>query len=249
MTKRQPTAAVLVIGNEILSGRTRDANLAFLGGRLAALGIRLREARVVEDIEADIVRALNDLRAQVDDVFTTGGIGPTHDDITGESIAKAFGVKWVLHPEAHKILLDHYGPEKLNAARLRMAHTPEGASLIANPVSKAPGVRIGNVYILAGIPAIAQAMFQSLKHELGGGPPLLSATVTAYAAEGIVAAGLEAIQKRYPALDIGSYPFQQQGRFGTQLVVRGTDKAALLAARDEIAHLVKDLGQEFLVEG
>ena len=244
-----PTAAVLIIGNEILSGRTQDANLGYLGRELAQLGIRIVEARVVPDIEAEIVKAVNELRAKATYLFTTGGIGPTHDDITGESIAKAFGVKWVLHPEAHKILLDHYGPEKLNAARLRMAHTPEGASLIANPVSKAPGVRIGNVYILAGIPAIAQAMFQSLKHELSGGPPLLSATVTAYAAEGIVAAGLEAIQKRYPGLDIGSYPFQQQGRHGTQLVVRGTDKAALTAARDEIAHLVKDLGQEFLVEG
>ena len=244
-----PTAAVLIIGNEILSGRTQDANLAYLGRELAQLGIRIVEARVVPDIEAEIVEAVNELRAKATYLFTTGGIGPTHDDITSESIAKAFGVAWTLHPEAHRILLDHYGPEKLNAARLRMAHTPAGASLIANPVSKAPGVRIGNVYILAGIPAIAQAMFQSLKHELSGGPPLLSATVTAYAAEGIVAGGLEAIQKRYPGLDIGSYPFQQQGRFGTQLVVRGTDAAALSAARDEITRLVKDLGQEFLVEG
>jgi len=244
-----PTAAVLIIGNEILSGRTQDANLGYLGRELAGLGIRIVEARVVPDIEAEIVKAVNELRAKATYLFTTGGIGPTHDDITSESIAKAFGVRWTLHPEAHRILLDHYGPEKLNAARLRMAHTPEGAALVPNPVSKAPGVRIGNVYILAGIPAIAQAMFQSLKHELTGGPPLLSATVTAYAAEGVVAAGLEAIQKRYPGLDIGSYPFQQQGRFGTQLVVRGTDAAALLAARDEIAALVKDLGQEFLVEG
>ena len=243
------TAAVLIIGNEILSGRTQDANLGYLGRELAQLGIRIVEARVVPDIEAEIVKAVNELRAKATYLFTTGGIGPTHDDITSESIAKAFGVRWTLHPEAHKILFDHYGAEKLNAARLRMAHTPEGASLIANPVSKAPGVRIGNVYILAGIPTIAQAMFQSLKHELSGGPPLLAVTVTAYAAEGIVAAGLEAIQKRYPGLDIGSYPFQQQGRFGTQLVVRGTDRAALNAARDEIAVLIKDLGQEFLVEG
>jgi molybdenum cofactor synthesis domain-containing protein len=244
-----PTAAVLIIGNEILSGRTQDANLGYLGRELAKLGIRIVEARVVPDIEDEIVRAVNELRAKATYVFTTGGIGPTHDDITSQSIAKAFGVPWTLHPEAHRILLDHYGPEKLNAARLRMAHTPEGASLIDNPVSKAPGVRIGNVYILAGIPAIAQAMFQSLKHELSGGPPLLSVTVTAYAAEGVVATGLEAIQKRHPSLDIGSYPFQQQGRFGTQLVVRGTDAAELAQARDEITGLVKDLGQEFVLEG
>jgi molybdenum cofactor synthesis domain-containing protein len=244
-----PTAAVLVIGNEILSGRTQDANLGYLGRELAQLGIRIVEARVVPDIEAEIVKAVNELRAKVTYLFTTGGIGPTHDDITSESIAKAFGVAWTLHPEAHRILLDHYGPEKLNAARLRMARTPEGASLIANPVSKAPGVRIGNVYILAGIPAIAQAMFQSLKHELSGGPPLLSATVTAYVPEGTIAAGLGTIQARHPAVDIGSYPFQQQGRFGTQLVVRGTDAAELARARDEITSLVRDLGQEFLLEG
>lgn len=244
-----PTAAVLIIGNEILSGRTQDANLAYLGRELAQLGIRVVEARVVPDIEAEIVMAVNELRAKATYVFTTGGIGPTHDDITSESVAKAFGVPCTLHPEAHRILLDHYGPEKLNAARLRMAHTPEGASLVANPVSKAPGVRIGNVYILAGIPTIAQAMFQSLKHELSGGPPLLSATVTAYVPEGTIAAGLGRVQERHPALDIGSYPFQQQGRFGTQLVVRGTDAAELAQARDEIARLVQDLGQEFVLEG
>jgi len=244
-----PTAAVLIIGNEILSGRTQDANLAFLGRELAALGIRVVEARVIPDIEAVIVETVNDLRARVTYLFTTGGIGPTHDDITTESIAKAFGVPWVLHPDAHRLLLDHYGPEKLNAARLRMAHTPQGATLVDNPVSKAPGVQIGNVFVLAGIPVIARAMFESLKHRLTGGPPLLSATITAYVAEGVIAAGLGAIQARFPQLDLGSYPFQQNGRFGTQLVVRGTDQTALAAARDAVVGLVRELGEEAILEG
>ena len=244
-----PTAAVLVIGNEILSGRTQDANLAFLGKSLSALGIRLVEARVIPDVEAVIVATVNELRARVGYLFTTGGIGPTHDDITSECVAKAFGVPNSLHPEAHRLLLDHYGPEKLTPARLRMAHTPEGASLVENPVSKAPGYRIGNVFVLAGIPTIAQAMFESLKHQLVGGPPLLSATVTAFVPEGTIAEGLGAIQQRFPALDVGSYPFQQQGRFGTQLVVRGTDPEALAAARDAIAALVGELGEEPVLEG
>ncbi len=204
---------------------------------------------MIPDIEATIVATVNELRARVTYLFTTGGIGPTHDDITSECVAKAFGVPWSLHPEAHRLLFEHYGAEKLNAARLRMAHTPEGAVLVDNPVSKAPGFQMGNVFVLAGIPAIARAMFDSLKHRLTGGAPLLAATVTAFVPEGTIAEGLGAIQRRYPALDLGSYPFQQQGRFGTQLVVRGTDAAALAAARDEIADLVRDLGEEAVLEG
>lgn len=237
------TAAVLVIGNEILSGRTQDANLAFLGRELSALGIRLVEARVVPDTEAAIVEALNTLRARASYVFTTGGIGPTHDDITAACVAKAFGLPLTLHPEAHRILLEHYGPEQLNEARLRMAHTPEGAALIENPVSKAPGFQVGNVFVLAGIPQIAQAMFASLRHRLTGGPPLLSASVTAFVAEGVIAQGLAAVQQRHPALDIGSYPFQREGRFGTQLVVRGSDPVAVETARAEIVSLVQSLGE------
>jgi len=244
-----PTAAVLVIGNEILSGRTQDANLAYLAQELSALGIRTVEARVIPDIVETIVANVNELRARVTYLFTTGGIGPTHDDITSECVAKAFGVPWSLHPEAYRILLDHYGPEKLNAARLRMATIPEGATLVDNPVSKAPGFQIGNVFVLAGIPKIAQAMFQSLKHRLTGGPALVSATVTAFVPEGIVAAGLAEVQAAWPGLDVGSYPFQREGRFGTQLVVRGTDPAAVQAARDAIGRLVEGLGEPFLLEG
>ncbi len=245
----QPTAAVLVIGNEILSGRTQDANLAYLGQELSALGIRLVEARVIPDIEATIVATVNELRARVTYLFTTGGIGPTHDDITSECVAKAFGVPWTLNAEAHRILFEHYGAEKLNAARLRMATTPEGAILIDNPVSKAPGFQMGNVFVLAGIPKIAQAMFQSLKHRLSGGPALVSATVTAFVPEGTIAAGLGEVQAAYPALDVGSYPFQRDGRFGTQLVVRGTDKDAVRAAAEAIGRLVEGLGEPFLLEG
>jgi len=244
-----PTAAILIIGNEILSGRTQDANLAYLAQELSSLGIRTVEARVIPDIEATIVAAVNELRARVDYLFTTGGIGPTHDDITSECVAKAFGVPWSIHPEARRILFEHYGAEKLNAARLRMATIPEGATLIDNPVSKAPGFQLGNVFVLAGIPKIAQAMFQSLKHRLTGGPALVSATVTAFVPEGVVAAGLGEIQLAYPQLDVGSYPFQREGRFGTQLVVRGTDQAAVLAARDAIGRLVEGLGEPFLLEG
>ena len=219
-----PTAAVLVIGNEILSGRTQDANLAYLAQELSALGIRTVEARVIPDIVETIVANVNELRARVTYLFTTGGIGPTHDDITSECVAKAFGVPWSLHPEAHRTLVD-------------------------NPVSKAPGFQIGNVFVLAGIPKIAQAMFQSLKHRLTGGPALVSATVTAFVPEGIVAAGLAEVQAAWPALDVGSYPFQREGRFGTQLVVRGSDPAAVQAARDAIGRLVEGLGEPFLLEG
>ena len=180
LSKSSVTAALLVIGNEILCGQTRDANLAFLGERLTALGIRLDEARVVADDEDAIVAALNELRRRFDYVFTTGGIGPTHDDITAASVAKAFGRPLTLHPEAHRILQAYYKPGELNAARLRMAHTPEGAELVENPISGAPGFQVENVFVLAGIPSVMQAMFESLRHRLTGGERVLSETIVAY---------------------------------------------------------------------
>jgi molybdenum cofactor synthesis domain-containing protein len=238
------TAAVLVIGNEILSGRTKDVNLGYLAEELTKLGVRLREARVIADVESDIVAAVNDCRARYDYVFTTGGIGPTHDDITSASVARAFGVPLMLDERARALLARNYPPGGLNEARLRMAHVPQGASLIENPVSAAPGFRMANVFVMAGVPAIMRAMFDGLKHTLVGGKPMISLTVSAFLAEGIIAAGLGALQQRYPDLDIGSYPFFRQGRYGASFVMRGTEQARLDAAAMELIALVRELDAE-----
>ena len=238
------TAAVLVIGNEILSGRTRDENLAFLAGALNEVGVQLREARVVPDVEEEIVAAVNALRARYDYVFTTGGIGPTHDDITADAIAAAFGVSIGHHPEAVKLLQGHYAKTgaELNEARLRMARIPKGGSLVDNPVSRAPGFRIGNVYVLAGVPVICRAMFESLKHELVGGAPVRSVAVAAHLAEGTMADGLADLQARFPQVDIGSYPFYRNGRFGSSIVCRAQDEAALAQCADGVRALMRRLG-------
>ena len=236
------TAAVLIIGNEILSGRTQDQNLSYLATGLNSVGVTLREARVIPDIAPVIVATVNELRANYDYLFTTGGIGPTHDDITSECVAEAFGVRWTLHPEAHQIFLSHYKPGELNEARLRMAHTPEGASLIVNAVSRAPGFRMGNVFVMAGIPRVMQAMFDAVKHDLKGGRPMLARTVSCHLPEGVIAKGLGEIQGRYADLDIGSYPFYRRGEFGTSLVLRGRDEARLAAGTAEVIALVKGLG-------
>ncbi len=238
------TAGLILIGNELLSGRTRDANLSFIGESLAEIGIPLVEARVIPDVTDVIVATVNEMRARVTYLFTTGGIGPTHDDITAEAVAKAFGVAHRLDERAVAILTEHYPAGELNPARLRMATLPEGASLIENPVSKAPGFQIGNVYVMAGIPKIMQAMFQGVKPGLTGGPPILSESVTVFLPESKVAAGLAEIQAAYPTLDLGSYPFQLQQRFGTRLVARGTDGDALIAAKGAIVAMVQSLGGE-----
>jgi molybdenum cofactor synthesis domain-containing protein len=238
------SAAVLIIGNEILSGRTKDVNLGFLAEELTKLGIRLREARVVADVEGEIVAAVNECRARYDYVFTTGGIGPTHDDITSGSVARAFGVPLILDQRARALLARSYPPGGLNEARLRMAHVPEGASLVENPVSAAPGFRMGNVFVLAGVPAIMRAMFDCLKGSLVGGSPVLSLTVSAFLGEGMIAAGLGALQQRYVDLDIGSYPFFRQGRYGASFVLRGTQTSRLEAAAAELRVLIRELGAE-----
>jgi molybdenum cofactor synthesis domain-containing protein len=239
-----PTACLLIIGNEILSGRTKDANLAYLAQGLNGVGVRLREARVIPDVPETIVATLNEVRAKFTYVFTTGGIGPTHDDITAECVAAAFGVKLILHPEAHRRLLSWYKPGELNEARLRMAHVPEGASLIDNPVSRAPGFRIGNVFVMAGVPDIMRAMFDGVKHTLVGGRPLQSRAVNSSVPEGVLAEGLGAIQARYAEIEIGSYPYFRRGAAGTSLVLRGTEAAPLAAAVEEVMALVRELGGE-----
>ena len=230
--KPDATAAVLIIGNEILSGKTQDANLQFIASGFARLGIRLAEARVIRDEPEVIAAVVNELRARYTYVFTTGGIGPTHDDLTAESIARAFGVGLVVNEEARRRIAS--SGRELNAARLKRATVPEGASLIDNAVSFAPGFRIGNVFVLAGVPSIARAMFAACEHELEGGSPIVSESIDVYQREGDFAAALEAIAKRYPEVDIGSYPFSREGRLGASLVVRGADGARVAAAMAEI---------------
>jgi molybdenum cofactor synthesis domain-containing protein len=238
------TAAVVVIGNEILSGRTKDANLNYLATELTQIGVRLTEARVVPDVPEAIIKAVNELRATYDYVFTTGGIGPTHDDITSECVARAFGVKLIKDPRAVRLLTNHYGEANLTEARLRMAHVPEGATLIENPVSTAPGFQIGNVFVLAGVPAICRAMFDGLKGRLKTGDKVLSVTISGTVGEGVIAKGLGELQERCPALEIGSYPFFRQGRFGASFVLRGTDGALLKSAAEELRSLIRTLGAE-----
>jgi molybdenum cofactor synthesis domain-containing protein len=238
MTQKQPTAGIIIIGNEILSGRTQDKNLHWLAGQLAALGIRTREASVVPDVEEDIITTVKRHHSRYDYVFTSGGIGPTHDDITTVTIAKAFGVAYGRHPEAVRILTAYYGADQLTESRLKMAEIPEGATLINNPVSAAPGFILHNVYVMAGVPSIFQAMFQGLKHQLIGGAPIVSTSTTAMIAESKVAIPLGALQQQYPQLDIGSYPFARDGQVGTRLVISGTDTALLEEATQKLAGLL-----------
>lgn len=240
---RNPTAALLVIGNEVLSGRTQDANIQFIATHLGALGIPLREVRVIPDDRAVIVRTVNEVRAAFDYVFTTGGIGPTHDDITSECVAEAFGVPWEPHPRAWAIMEASYKPGEFNPARQRMATMPRGASLIENAVSKAPGFRIGNVHVMAGVPRIMRAMFEALAPSLTGGQPVVSRAVHGTGLlEGRIAAQLGAIQARYPEIDIGSYPYERPRGNGVAIVAKGTDAAEADAAIAEVSAMIEALG-------
>lgn len=238
------TACVLVIGNEVLSGRTRDANIPMLGTGLAELGIALREARIVPDIHEGIVSTLNDVRDRFDIVFTTGGIGPTHDDITAEAVAAAFGVELEQNPDAEGRLRAYYGSENLTPARLRMARIPAGAELVDNPVSHAPGFRIGNVYVLAGVPRIAAACFDLLKSRLAGGKAIVSRAVSASMRESDLAGPLEVIQNSFPDVDIGSYPFMTPVGYGVSIVARGTDPEQLDRVATAVADAMRTLGAE-----
>lgn len=240
-----PTAAILVIGDEILSGRTQDTNTNTIARRLAGLGIDLKEARVVADVEDEIVAALNALRARYDFVFTTGGIGPTHDDITADAIAKTFGVGIGYHPEAYALLEARYGTENFNIARKRMARVPQGAALVKNAVSAAPGFRIGNVFVMAGVPMVMRAMMEEIAKTLPRGVPVASVTVSVRAPEGDIAAGLEAVQKAYPGVAIGSYPFHDAQGAGAQLVARGRDSQQVEQAARSIEAMLKPLGVAF----
>ncbi|MGH8597354.1 MAG: competence/damage-inducible protein A [Gammaproteobacteria bacterium] len=239
------TAAILIIGNEILSGRTRDANLQTLGDALARHGIRVRETRVVEDRFTAIVHAVNDLRASYDFLFTTGGIGPTHDDITTECVAAAFGRLSLENAEAVRCLTAYYPPGELNAARLKMARVVAGARLIDNPVSAAPGYSVENVFVLPGVPRILQAMLPGVLSALPRDAEIAARSVTAYIRESEIAHELSMIQERFPELDVGSYPFARDGRYGTSLVVRGVDPIALNAAVEAIARMLALVHAEY----
>ncbi|MBL6599872.1 MAG: competence/damage-inducible protein A [Alphaproteobacteria bacterium] len=238
------TAAFIIIGDEILSGRTKDANLGFIADELVEAGIRLKEVRVISDDEDEIVDTVRALSAKYDYVFTSGGIGPTHDDITCDSVAKAFDRGVSHHPEAVKRMRAHAGDVgvDLNEARMRMARTPDGAELILNPVSAAPGFIVENVHVMAGVPRIFQAMVKELLPTLKGGDKIHSIAVSSNLGEGRVATGLGEIQARYPAIAIGSYPYFRAGNYGTTLVLRGTEMAVLEAAAEEVRQLIRDQG-------
>ncbi|SHI38189.1 molybdenum cofactor synthesis domain-containing protein [Roseomonas rosea] len=244
-----PTAALLIIGNEVLSGRTQDANLKFIATRLGELGIPLREVRVIPDVPETIIGTVNEVRARFTYVFTTGGIGPTHDDITSECVARAFGVPWEVHEESRRIMEADYSrrnpPVEMNAARLRMATLPRGARPILCSETSAPGFVMGNVHVMAGVPRIMRSMFEVVAPTLEGGTPVKSRALHAHGLlEGQIAAALSAVQERFPMLDIGSYPYYREGGNGVALVAKGTDEAVLEAAAAEIAALIRADGKE-----
>jgi molybdenum cofactor synthesis domain-containing protein len=234
-----PTAAMLVIGDEILSGRTRDSNMHFLAGELTRHGIDLREARVVADDHEAIVAAVRALAAAYDHVFTSGGIGPTHDDITADAVAAAFGTRLAIREDARAILVAHYERSGLefNAARQRMARIPDGAILIENPISAAPGFTLANVHVMAGVPSIFEAMVASVLPTITGGAPLLSQTLRVDRGEGEIAAPLAALAAEFADLSFGSYPFIRNGAHGANLVVRGSDPGRVDAAMQRLAAL------------
>jgi molybdenum cofactor synthesis domain-containing protein len=240
-TMGNPTAAMLVIGDEILSGRTRDANMYHLAGELTRIGVDLREVRIVSDEAEAIIAAVKALSDAHDHVFTSGGIGPTHDDITADCVAKAFGVGIDVRDDARAILASNYpeGEAALNPARLRMARIPDGAVLIDNPVSKAPGFTLGNVHVMAGVPSIFVAMVKGVLHGIAGGAPLMSESVRIDQGESTVAEPLGAIAANFPEVSIGSYPFQRDGRYGTNIVLRSANREALDAATNDVRALVK----------
>lgn len=231
------TAALLIIGDEILSGRTKDKNIGTIADHCTMIGVRLKEVRVVGDTEDEIVTAVNELRQRYTYVFTTGGIGPTHDDITADSIATAFGVTIDHHPEVKEIMLAHFARRGVEAtpARMRMARIPHGATLINNKVSVAPGFKLDNVIVMAGIPVVMQAMLEAVTPELKTGRKMLTSSIELLKPEGEVASPLEQSQKAFPEVTMGSYPFVREGRlYGTELVLRSTDKKLLDAAEADL---------------
>ncbi len=242
-----PTACVLIIGDEILSGRTQDSNLAFIGKRCDKLGIRLRETRIIPDVAETIIAAVNECRRRFTYLFTTGGIGPTHDDRTAAALARAFNVKLIRNPDALAALDKYYAAGRLNEARLKMADIPETARLIDNPVSGAPGFQLENVFVLPGVPLIMQAMFEGIVDRLSGGEPMLIRSMATNLTEGMIAAALDELQERYQDLSIGSYPYFKQGKLGVNVVSRGTDKVRLDELAGELEEMILNLNGKVLL--
>ncbi|TQI72774.1 molybdenum cofactor synthesis domain-containing protein [Bosea sp. AK1] len=240
------TAAILVIGDEILSGRTKDKNIGYIAEYLTNIGVDLREVRVVPDVSEEIVAAVNALRGRYTYVFTTGGIGPTHDDITADAVAAAFGVAIDHDPRAVAMLSERFSPEELNEARMRMARIPAGAELVANAISKAPGFNIGNVYVMAGVPAIMQAMLDVIGPTLQTGAKMLSDTVRAGLREGDIGGPLAEVARAHPEVSIGSYPFWSETGPDTNIVVRSRDGEKLLAAMAAVKTMVAGEKQKSL---
>lgn len=237
------TAAIIIIGDEILSGRTTDSNTGWLAEKLNQHGIVLKEVRVIPDNKQKIIETVRTLKEEFDYIFTTGGIGPTHDDITAESMAEAFNVKLEQNPEARALLEAHYGADNLSDARARMALIPQGAGLIHNPVSAAPGFIMDNVYVMAGVPRIMQAMFTQLLDTLEGGAPLLSNTITCEMPESELADDMRALQDKFPDVLIGSYPHFQMGSFGLSVVLRCTEHEPLKKATEDLVTLIRSRGK------
>jgi molybdenum cofactor synthesis domain-containing protein len=250
MSERIWTAALLVIGDEILSGRTHDRNIAQVAGWLQVQGIRLIEVRVVPDVAERIAEAVSALRTAHDYLFTTGGIGPTHDDITVDAVAEALGLEVVVHPEARRILEDYYATRGgLTEARLRMARVPAGADLIANRMSGAPGIRIGNIHLMAGVPHICAQMLDALTGTLVGGAPLLTETIGCWVPESEVADVLREVEKAHANCSIGSYPFFKGGKVGANFVIRSTDAADLASCADTLSEALGEAGFDFTPGG
>lgn len=243
------TAGIVIIGNEILSGRTRDQNISYIGKRCDELGIRLLECRVIPDLQQAIIDSVNECRKKFDYVFTTGGIGPTHDDITTAAVAELFGLQVERNAAAVEAMMKYYGPDRLTGARMKMADIPVGAVLVDNPVSGAPGFQIENVFVLPGVPMIMQAMFEGITDRLIGGAPVLTANVITGLTEGVLADGLGLIQNDYPAVTIGSYPFFRQGKLGVNIVMRTIDEGLLSGATEAVKTLIRDLAGDIFEAG
>ena len=238
-TKEKVNAAIVIIGNEILSGRTQDVNVVHISKWLNELGVKLEEVRVIPDIENSIIKAINELKKKFNYVFTTGGIGPTHDDITSKSIAKAFNLSYGYHKEAYSILEKYYGRAKFSLGRKKMAMMPTKASLIFNPSSGAPGFFVDNVYCLPGVPSILRSMLGGLKNKIVGGKKILSKTINVQTVESEIAKPLEIVQLKFKKLDIGSYPFFRLGKIGVSIVIRSTDKKKIDDCYKEIVDFLK----------
>ncbi len=241
MTKKtKVNAAILIIGNEILSGRTQDTNTGTLANWLNSIGVKVNEVRIVPDIEKKIVDTLNILRNENDYVFTTGGIGPTHDDITAESVSKAFGLKYEIHKEAFDILESYYKPGEFNEGRQKMVWMPEKADLILNPTSGAPGFSVENVFCLPGVPSILKSMLGGLKNKIVGGQPILSHTISLRTVESEIASSLTKVQDNNKDVEIGSYPFFHAGKLGVSIVLRSEDKSKIDLCNLQILEFIKE---------